>query len=73
MPPYEQQLWNYKHADTNSIKKLFNQVTCDQLFQNKNVNEQVAILNNIILNIFSNFVPNKILILMIATPPLPNG
>ena len=26
---------------------------------NKNVNEQVALLNNIRLNIFSNFVPNK--------------
>ena len=50
-----------KHADTSSIKKSLNQVKQNQLFQNKNVNEQVAILNNIILSIFSNFVPNKIL------------
>ena len=31
------------------------------IFQNKNVNQQEAMLNNIILSIFSNFVPNKIL------------
>ena len=33
-----------------------NQVNWDQLFQNKNVNEQVSLLNNIILNMFSNYV-----------------
>ena len=60
-PPYERQVWDYKHADTSSIKKLFKQVNWTQLFQNNNVNEQVSILNSIILNIFSNFVPNKIL------------
>ena len=25
-PPYEQQVWDYKHADTSSIKKSLNQV-----------------------------------------------
>ena len=69
MPPYDQQLWDYKHADTNSIKKSLNQVNWDQLFQNKNVNEQVAMLNNIILNIFSNFAPNKILTFDHRDPP----
>ena len=66
-PPYEQQVWDYKHAaDTSTIKISLNQVNWNQLFQDKNVNEQVAILNNMILNIFSNFAPNKIL-LMIET------
>ena len=46
-PPYERQVWDYKHADTSSIKKSLNQVNWNQLLQNKNVNEQVAILNNI--------------------------
>ena len=31
----------------------------DRLFDNKNVDSQVLILNNIILNVFRNFVPNK--------------
>ena len=69
LPPYDQQPWDYKHADTNSIKKSLNQVNWDQLFQNKNVNEQVAMLNNIILNIFSNFAPNEILTFDHRDPP----
>ena len=68
-PPYERQVWDYDHADTSSIKKSLNQINWNQLFQNKNVNEQVAILNNIILNIFSNFVPNKILTFDDRDPP----
>ena len=51
------------------MRKSLNQVNWNQSFQNKNVNEQVAILNNIILNIFSNFVPNKILICHDKDPP----
>ena len=69
-PPYERQVSDYKHADTSSIKRSLNQVNWNQLFQNKNVNEQVAILNNIILNIFSNFVPNKILTFDDRDPPM---
>ena len=34
----------------------------DRLLDNKNVDSQVLILNNIILNIFRNFVPNKYVI-----------
>ena len=56
--------------DERFIKKSRKQVNWNQLFQNKNVNEEeVAILDNIILNIFSNFVLNKTLtILMRETP-----
>ena len=31
----------------------------DRLLDNKNVDSQVLILNDIILNVFRNFVPNK--------------
>ena len=69
LPPYERQVWNYKHADTNSIKNSVIKVNWNQLFQNKNVNEQVATLNNITLSIFSNFGPNKILTFDDRDPP----
>ena len=36
------QVWGYKHPDTNLIKNLLNQVNWNQLFQNKNVNEQAV-------------------------------
>ena len=32
---HEQQVWNYKYADINSIKKSLNQVNWNQLFQNR--------------------------------------
>ena len=67
--PYERQVWDYKHSDPSSVKKSLNQVNWNQLFQNKNVNKQVAILNNIILDIFSNFVPNEIFTFDDREPP----
>ena len=50
--PYERQIWNYKHADANPIKKSLNQDNWDQLFQNKNVNKEVALFTGTILNVF---------------------
>ena len=55
--------------DQRFIKKSRNQVNWNQLFQNKNVHEEVAILDNIILNIFSNFVSNKSLIILMRETP----
>ena len=53
-------MWDYKKADTNSIKKALKQVNCESLFLNKTVHEQVLILNKTLLNVLSNHVPNKI-------------
>lgn len=50
--PYERQIWNYQHTDANPIKKSLNQDNCDELFRNKNVDKQVALLTGIILNVF---------------------
>ena len=55
--------------DQRFIKKSRNQVNWNQLFQNKNVHEEVAILDNIILNIFSNFVLNKTLTIWMRETP----
>ena len=32
----------------------------DVAFQNKGINEKIKILNETLLNIFNNFIPNKI-------------
>ena len=42
------QVWGYKHPDTNLIKNSLNQVNWNQLFQNKNVNEQAVFLTRIL-------------------------
>ena len=44
-PPYERLVWDYKKADTNSIRKALKQVNLEFLFQNKNVHKQGLILN----------------------------
>ena len=49
------------------MQKSLNQVNLNRLFQNKNVNEQVALLNNIIFNIFSDSVLNKMLLMIETT------
>ena len=47
-------------ADVSSIGKALDLVNWEKLFLNKNIDIQVSIFNETILNIFSNFVPNKI-------------
>ena len=52
-------MWNYKKANTESIRKSLESVNWKILFNKKTVNKQVSILNETIINTFSNFVPNK--------------
>ena len=68
-PPYERLVWNYKKADTNSIRKALKQVNWEFLFQNKSVHEQVLILNKTLLNVFANYVPSKIVTFNDKDPP----
>ena len=58
-PPYQRLLWNCKKADVSKIKKTLKLVNWDRLLDNKDVDSQVLILNDVILNIFRNLVPNK--------------
>ena len=59
-PPYECLVWDYKHSDEKAIAKALDQVDWSFLFFNKNVHEQVSILNRTLINVFSNFIPNKL-------------
>ena len=57
--PYQHLIWDYKNADSVKIRKALDLINGERLFNNKNINEQVSILNETILNVFSNYVPNK--------------
>ena len=59
-PPNEHLVWDYRKTDTNSISKTLKQVNWKVLFQNKNVHEQVLILNKILLNVFLKFWSKKL-------------
>ena len=58
-PPYQQLIWDYKKADAKIIRKALDSVDWERLFDGKNINAQVMTLNETILNVFQNYVPNE--------------
>ena len=57
--PYQRLTWNYKKADSTKIRKALDTVNWERLFDKKDLNAQVITLNETILNVFRNYVPNK--------------
>ena len=72
LPPYERLVWDYNKADTEKIKKSIEQVHWENIFNRKNPHQQVAIFNKTIINIFSNFVPNRVITCDDRDPPWMN-
>ena len=54
-------IWNFKKSNFNTIKKSIELVNWDFLFSNKSVHQQVIILNQTLMSIVSNYVPNKLI------------
>ena len=67
--PYQRLVWDYKSANTSSIQKALNMIGWNNLFSNENVEKQVNILNDTLLNIFTNFVRSKVITLDGKDPP----
>ena len=67
-PPYDRLVWDYRKANIESIQMLIESVIWETLFNNKTVNKQVSIFNKTIMNIFSNVVPNKLVIFDDSNP-----
>ena len=57
-PQYQRLIWDYEKADAKIIRKALDSVYWERLFNNKNINAQVIALNDAILNVFRNYVPN---------------
>ena len=58
--PYYRKLWDYKKASTEAIQRVISAFNRDMAFQNKDINDKIKILNETLLNIFNNFIHNKI-------------
>ena len=58
-PTIQRLIWDYKKADSKNIPKALDSVNWERLFDQKHINAQVAALNETILNVFRNYVPNK--------------
>ena len=62
-PPYQRLIWDYKKADSIKIRKALDSVNWERLFGQADINEQVIKFNEVILNVFRNYVPNKYVII----------
>ena len=58
-PPYESLVWDYKRANESARNTALNKVDWEFLISNKSVNQQAINFNRTVMNVFSNFVPNK--------------
>ena len=59
-PSYQRLVWNFKKADITSIRKAIFTVNWEFLFFDKSLHEQVSIFDNTLMNIFLNYIPNKL-------------
>ena len=72
-PPYERLVWDYNKANTEKIKKSTGkQVYLENIFNRKYPHQTVAIFNKTIINVFSNFVPNRLITCDDRNPPWMN-
>ena len=54
LPPYVRKVWDYKKANVENIKKAV-----PKAFENLAIDEKVALVNQTLLTIFRNYIPNK--------------
>ena len=57
---YKLHVWHYAKANVNGINKDISQFNWQGSFTNLPINEQVNLFSFTLMNIFSNFIPNKI-------------
>ena len=61
--------WDYKKANIDSIQKSISLFNWERDFNNLSVSEKVNVLSSTLLNIFHNYVPNKIVRCSNKDPP----
>ena len=60
LPPLcERLVWNYKKADITAIRNVLDPVNWDFIFLNKTIHDQVLDFDQVLMNIFTKYVPNK--------------
>ena len=59
LSPFQRLIRDYKKAQSTNIRKALDSFDWERLFDKKDLNSQVVTLNEIILNVFRNYVPNK--------------
>ena len=68
-PQYYRDVWHYKDADIELIRRAIDGFNWQKAFSNKNVNEKVDPFNKTILNILNNFIPHETITCDDRDPP----
>ena len=68
-PPYVWEVWHYKDANTDLIKRANNEFNWQRAFLNTTVNKKVDNFKSTIRNIFSNFIPHEFAVCDDKIPP----
>ena len=68
-PPYQRLVCNFRKSNNDAVKRAIELVNWNSLFSHKNVHEQIVIFNQALMNIFSNYRPNKLITIDDKDPP----
>ena len=68
-PPYERIVWDYKKANVAHLNLAISLFDWEKLFEGRNVNDQARLFNETLMNIFRNYIPNKVLTFNDSDPP----
>ena len=60
-PAYGRRIWDFSRANINAIMQAVNSVDWNRAFNCLNIDERMKLLTECVLNIFFNFVPNKVI------------
>ena len=68
-PSYQRLVWDFKKSDNGAIKRAIELVDWNLLFSHQNAYEQVVTFNQTLMNIFSNYIANKLITVDDKDPP----
>ena len=58
-PKYVREVWDYSKADVQNIKKSIKEFNWGKTFESLSIDSKADLLNETLLNIFRNYIPNK--------------
>ena len=65
-------IWDYKKVNVDCIRASLNSADWNFVLSNKNVHQQAQYLNKVLINVFSNYIPNKLIAIDYKDPPWMN-
>ena len=68
-PPCPREIWHYKQANSELIRRAISNFNWDRAFLNTNVNEKVSIFTSTVLNILSDFILHEAIVCDDKDPP----